>query len=246
MKQIQLDVHTHSIASGHAYGTITEMVAEASKKGLKMLGITEHAQGIPGTCKDIYFSNMKVVPRQMFGVELLLGAEINILNYEGALSMAPKYIRHLDIRIAGIHDMCYAIGTIQNNTDAIIAAIKNPQIDLISHPDDGNCPLDYEQVVCAAKKYHTLLEVNNNAARSSTRKNVSENIKSMLKLCKQYEQPVILSSDAHYMNDIANFDHIEMLLEEVEFPEELILNYSITDFKEYLLVNRRKEQVTQK
>ena len=38
-----LDVHTHTIASGHAYNTIKEMAQSASEKGLELLGITEHA-----------------------------------------------------------------------------------------------------------------------------------------------------------------------------------------------------------
>jgi hypothetical protein len=37
-----LDVHTHTIVSGHAFSTVNEMVAEAKSKGLKVYGITEH------------------------------------------------------------------------------------------------------------------------------------------------------------------------------------------------------------
>ena len=38
-----LDVHTHTVASGHAFSTLQEMAVAASEKGLKLLGITEHA-----------------------------------------------------------------------------------------------------------------------------------------------------------------------------------------------------------
>ncbi|MEW9095301.1 MAG: hypothetical protein AB2417_09495 [Clostridiaceae bacterium] len=124
---------THTVASGHAYSSIREMAKEASKKELKLLGITEHAQGIPGTCSNIYFENLRVVPREMYGVELMLGAEINILDYHGKLSMEDRLIDKLDIRIAGIHNHCYTPGTIEQNTNAVIEAIKNPRIDIISH-----------------------------------------------------------------------------------------------------------------
>ncbi len=73
-----LDVHTHTIASGHSYSTIREMANMAAGKGLVLLGITEHGPRMPGTCHSFYFSNLKVVPRQMCGVELLLGVELNI------------------------------------------------------------------------------------------------------------------------------------------------------------------------
>jgi len=97
----ELDVHTHTIASGHAFSTLQEMAKAASDKGLKLLGITEHSSGIPGSCDPIYFRNLHVVPRQMYGIELLLGAEINILDTAGHLDMDEFYLQKLDLRIAG-------------------------------------------------------------------------------------------------------------------------------------------------
>ena len=97
-----LDVHTHTVASGHAFSTLQEMAVAASEKGLKLLGITEHAPGIPGTCSPIYFRNLHVVPRRIYGVELLLGAELNIIDYKGTIDMGEEYFPMLDIRIAGI------------------------------------------------------------------------------------------------------------------------------------------------
>lgn len=235
----ELDVHTHTIASGHSYSSIREMAKEASKKGLKLLGITEHAQGIPGTCSDIYFENLRVVPREMYGVELMLGAEINILDYNGKLSMEDRLIDKLDIRIAGIHNLCYTPGTIEQNTNAVIEAIKNPKIDIISHPDDGLCPLDYNLVVQAAKKYNTLLEINNNSINPiNDRKNARANCIHMLKLCEKYEVQIILASDAHVDTDVANFILAYEVLQEADFPEDLIINYSVIDFKKKIAQNR--------
>ena len=48
--KIALDVHTHTVASGHAYSSLQEMAMRAAAKGIQILGITEHAPGIPGTC----------------------------------------------------------------------------------------------------------------------------------------------------------------------------------------------------
>ena len=50
MKKISLDVHTHTIMSGHAYSSLQEMVAAAQQKGLDILGITEHAPDRLATC----------------------------------------------------------------------------------------------------------------------------------------------------------------------------------------------------
>ena len=240
--KFELDVHTHTIASGHAYGTITEMARAASKKGLKILGITEHAHNMPGTCDDLYFVNLRVVPREMYGVKLMLGAELNIMDYEGTIDLPDRILERLDLRIASIHGNLYPIGTRQHNTAAVINAMKNPKIDFIGHPDDSNCPLDYEQLVQASREYHTLLEINNNSLRSPTRKNVKENILSILKMCEKYEVPVIMNSDAHYMTDVANADHSMPAVQEAGFPRELILNYYADRFEAYIADNRAREK----
>ena len=40
--RIMLDLHTHTLASGHAYGTVRENALAASEKGLIGMGVTEH------------------------------------------------------------------------------------------------------------------------------------------------------------------------------------------------------------
>ena len=64
----------------------------------------------------------------------------------------------------------------------------------------------------------------------------------ILELCKAYEVPVILNSDAHFMTDIANTDHSMPVVEETGFPKELILNYSAEKFLAYLAENRMRGQ----
>ena len=38
----------------------------------------------------------------------------------------------LDIRVAGIHSLCYEYGTIEENTHGMVQAISNPFIHIIS------------------------------------------------------------------------------------------------------------------
>ena len=237
-KNIKLDVHTHTIASGHAFSTIQEMAMAAKEKGLKLLGITEHAPGIPGTCETIYFRNLHVVPREMYGIKLLLGAEINILDGEGNLDMDDELMSKLDLRIAGIHSLCYKWGTREENTHGMIKAIGNPYINIISHPGDGTADLDFEPIVLAAKENHTLLEINNSSLKPIRKKlYAKDNNIEILKLCKRYEVPVILGSDAHISFDIANYEYLPHLLNETEFPDSLIINTSVEQFKSYLNLN---------
>ena len=50
------DIHTHSIASGHGTNcTISDMAKEAGRKGLKLLGISDHG---PGTLEHLLISEV--------------------------------------------------------------------------------------------------------------------------------------------------------------------------------------------
>lgn len=232
---IKLDIHTHTIASGHAFSTLQEMARAAAEKKLQILGITEHAPGIPGTCAPIYFRNLHVVPRQLYGVELLLGAELNILDYEGNVDLGEAYFPMLDVKIAGIHSLCYTPGSIDQNTAAMIGAIRNPQVNIISHPGDGTALLHFEPIVKAAKEYRTLLEINNSSLNPVRKKEgARQNNLDILALCKRYEVPVILGSDAHISFDIARYDHIYELLRITEFPQALIVNDKPELFRSFL------------
>lgn len=236
-----LDVHTHTIASGHAYNTIMEMAKAAFDKGLHLLGITEHAPAMPGSCNTIYFHNLKVVPRLLCGIEVMFGAELNILDYDGHVDLDLRSLKQLDLKIASMHSYCINPGTKAENTRAVLGAIRNPLVDIIGHPDEGCFALEYEAVVEAAKETNTLLEVNNNSLNpNGARKGARENLIKMLELCRQYEQPVVMNSDAHVFCDVGRHDFSEKLIEELGFPEELIVNRSVDVFKEY--INRKKEQ----
>ena len=235
MKKILLDVHTHTIMSGHAYSSLQEMVTAAQQKGLDILGITEHAPGIPGTCDPIYFRNLHVVPRQMGSLRLLLGAELNILDTKGTLDLDESYYKRLDLRIAGIHLLCWEGGTIEENTDGMLAAIRNPWTQIISHPGDGTAELLFEPIVLAAKETKTLLEINNSSLNPNRKKDSAlVNNLEILRLCKRYEVPIILGSDAHISFDIADYGFIWPLLAETEFPDELIVNYDADRFLQFL------------
>ncbi len=236
-----LDVHTHTVASGHAYNSMMEMAKAGFAGGLKLLGITEHAPMMPGSCGKLYFHNLKVVPRLLCGIEVMLGAECNIMDYEGHLDLDPDSMEQLDLNIASLHTVCLKPGSIEENTRAVLGAIKDPHIDIIGHPDDGVYPLDYKPIVEAAKEYQTLLEVNNNSLNPmGVRKHTRNNLIAMLTLCAEYEQPVVMDSAAHVFSEVGRRDFSPALLNEVEFPADLLVNRSVNVFKNYLRERREK------
>lgn len=231
-----IDTHTHTIASGHAYNTILEMAKAASDKGIKILGITDHSKAMPDACGDFYFMNLKAMDREAYGVELLLGVELNIIDFNGKVDLPSRYIKEMDIVIASLHTPCIQPGTLEENTNAIIKCCENPLIHIIGHPDDGSYELDMERIVKSAKETGTILELNNNSI--VFRKNARENDKKMLVLCKQENVPIVIGSDAHAIGKVGENANAMELIHEVDFPKELILNYYPEKLKEYLRKNR--------
>lgn len=230
-----MDLHTHTIASGHAYNTLYEMVHAAADKKVQLLGVTDHAPMVPGACHPFYFRNFRVIPRVLFGVNLMMGCELNIIDYDGTIDLEPEYRKRLDFAIASIHEQCYEVGSTAQNTAAYLAAMKNPDVHIIGHPDDGRVPVDFETLVCAAKEAHVLLEFNASSLHPrSHRVNSRANYITMLELCRRYQVSIILDSDAHCAEDVAEHSRAHALLREIDFPEELVVNSSMEKAAEYI------------
>lgn len=234
-----LDLHTHTTASGHAYNTLYEMARAASEKGLALFGCSDHAPAMPGSCHYFHFINFKVIPRTICGVKIMMGTELNIMDYDGKVDMEQGILENLDYAIASLHPPCIDSGTTAQNTSAYLGVLNNPAIQIIGHPDDSRFPVDYDTLTAAAREHHKLLEVNNSSLNPmSFRPGARENYMKMLDLCIRYQTPVIINSDAHCEADTGNHDYAWKLLEEIHFPDELIVNHSIERLASYIPIVR--------
>lgn len=234
MKSI-IDLHTHAIASGHAYSTVKENIEYAKINGLKYYGLSDHGIDMPGGPHLFYFHNLKAIPNEVDGIRILKGMEANIIDYDGNIDVeSDKYANNLDYVIASLHNVCLAPGTKEENTRAILNAMENKLVKIIGHPDDGRYELDYEPIVKKAKEKNILLEVNNSSLNSgSFRPNARENYINLLRLCKDYKVRIILGSDAHICYQVGIFDNAQSLLEELDFPTELVINYNEDEIREF-------------
>jgi len=235
--EIKIDTHGHTLASGHAYSTIQEMARAGKRAGLQMMALTEHAPEMPGTCGDFYFYNLSVIPREYQGIEILFGAELNILDEKGGVDLPEELYQHLDIVIASIHPFItnFETKSMTEVTRAYVEAMKKPFINIIGHPDDSRALPDYEILVRTAKETGTLLEANNSSLQpGSFRQGARENLLTMLDLCKQYEVAITTGSDAHIDIDVGNFSSVIELFNYCDFPEELVVTTDIEKIRPYL------------
>lgn len=231
-----LDIHTHTIASGHAYNTIYEMADYGKSLGMEILGISEHAPEMPGSCHQFYFDNLRVMPRLIHGQKMMFGVELNIMDRDGKVDIADNTLERLDYSLASMHTPCFKDKRTTENIMAGYEAIcKNPYVTVIGHPDDGRFPIDHETFVLMAKEGHKLIEINNNSLNpDGFRPNTRENSRLILKYCMKYQVPVILNSDAHVCIDLMNHQFSWDLIKEVQFPAELIVNGNLALFLSYL------------
>lgn len=218
-----VDVHTHTIVSGHAYTTLLENAEYASKMGLKILGTTEHGPEMPGAPHLWYFENFAVLPRRIYDVTMLHGCEANIIDYKGNIDLPESTAKKLDIIIASLHDPCIKPGTIEENTEALLKAMENPYIDIIGHSGNPKFPIYEEEVVKKAKEKNILMEINNSSFKTS-RKGSAPICRKIAELCIKHGTKVILGSDSHVCFTIGNFDMASSLIEDISMPEELIMN----------------------
>jgi putative hydrolase len=236
MDMYVIDPHCHTVASGHAYSTVSEYAEEAMKKGLPSFAVTDHAPAMPGSAGYLYFHNLVSIPNQMYGVTVFTGVELNILDADGAVDLQESVYKKLNVVIAGLHVPCFAPTNAEIHTQAVIAAMRNPLIKIIAHLGDPRYPIDAEAVIKAAETTGTAIEINNaslnpeNNVRSGGEKMVRE----IALECKRRRVPVIMGSDAHCHYNVGLLEHAVKLLQEINFPHELVLNRSMEAFTQLI------------
>lgn len=238
--ELLVDLHTHTIASGHAYSTITENAHAASRRGIKLLGMTDHGPSMPGAPHLFHFDNLSIIPDELYGVKILPGVEANITNHEGDLDMPLKYLAYLNLILVGLHPICYPGGTCEQNTQAYINAMENPYTDMMVHPGRPDFEMDLEKIAHASARLNIPVEVNNSSLSTIREKDrARDNCRSIARYMVKYKSPVILGSDAHFWDRVGEFSDALVLVQEAGISEHQILNTSPDRVLDYLATRRK-------
>lgn len=229
---IVADLHLHTIASQHAYSTITEYAKFAFSNNLKVIGITDHGPAMTDGPFEYYFMNLRILPDYIEGVRVLKGIELNILDDEGAVDLRSTVLSCLDYAIASYHPgTSPAYYTKQQFTNGYINVMDKNKVRILGHIDNPAVPIDYEAVLLKAKEKNVLIEVNN-ASYGYIRPGSYELGLELFTMAKKIGNKIILNSDSHYHEQIGMLDKSIQLVKEIDYPEELIVNTNINKFKE--------------
>ncbi len=227
-----LDGHTHTLACGHAYNTLSELAQEAARKNLEMICLTEHGPALPEAPQAVFFANYRIIPSVINNVRILKGIESNILDTDGKVDVPLEAKDSIEIISASLHLPLFTPKTKKDNTSAVLGAINNPEIDFLCHLGNPLYDLDYEAILQEAKKHNTLIEINNGTFL--VRKGSKANCQWIANRCKELDIPIIIGSDTHFVSDIGNFKYVDALLDDVDFPDELIINLETKRLVDYL------------
>ena len=251
-----IDIHTHSIASMHAYSTIREIATMAKEKGLALVGISDHAPALPGTFHEMYFRNFKVIRPAAYGIDIIMGAELNVMDYEGRVDLPERVLQKMHYAIASLHDIVIAPGTQEENTRALLGAMANPYVTVIGHPDNPAYPVDFnalaraagateqEVLARAAAAEHVLIEANNASHNPNGPRVGSELLaRDLLAACRRHGAHILIGSDAHIDIDVGEHSHTHAILADIDFPEELVLNSDPARLKAWIAERHARNSV---
>ena len=236
--QLAADLHVHSIASGHAYSTITENARAGKERGLAAIAITDHGPSLPGASHLYHLGNMKVLPPDIEGIRVLHGVEANVLDRDGKLDVPDFYLLRLDIVLAGLHTLCSPYGSIEENTRMLIKTIENPWVDVVVHPGNPEYEVDLEKAVQAAAAAGTALEINNSSLTVS-RKGSECNCLLVARLALRYGARLMVGTDSHYHTRVGDFSSALALLDEAGVTEDLVINTSMSKVEDYLAMRHK-------
>jgi len=239
--RIKTDLHTHTISSGHGYSTVREICSEAQRRGIEMIGVTDHGPAMPGGPHVYHFTNLVVMPRMLSGVKILRSAECNIIDADGGLDLDGRVLDILDIVHAGMHPFTgYEGASVEDNTRALLGAINGGRIDVLVHPGNPRFPFDHRTVIEAATSKGVLLEINNSSF-TVVRKGSIDNCRLIITEAMRSGAGIVVGTDAHDASGVGVYDKALELVDEVGFPEDRIVNRDAESVLRFLKERGRKD-----
>ena len=231
--KIIADLHTHTIASTHAYSTVTEMAQAAADAGLYALALTDHGRKMPGAPGAYYFESLGLIPKELFGVRILKGMEANITDYEGNIDCEDSLASKLDWIVASMHTITIeGQPSFEKCTNAYLKLADNQHINAVGHSGTEVFKYDYEKVIPQLAKNGILIEINNSTF--NFKKSSMSNCIDIIKICKKNNARIVVDTDAHFSTYVGRAEPALKVLKDLDFPQKLIVNGSVETMQAYM------------
>ncbi|MGX9416711.1 PHP domain-containing protein [Vibrio sp. RC27] len=231
---LEVDTHTHTIASGHAYSTLIENAKVARENGLKIMCATDHAELMPGAPHPWFFVNQKVLPRFIENVAIIRGVESNIIDETGNIDIQPFMDQNLDWIIASFHEPVFAPNNTKNHTTALLNVIKNGRVDALGHLGNPRFDFDFDEVISCAAEHNVAIELNNSTLLGHSRVGSIDRCYKIGEIAKQYNAFITTGSDAHFCDAIGKLDLAQALINKVGIDSQQVITHRASQFLSFL------------
>ncbi len=213
MLEFPHDVHTHTIYSD-GVGEVGEVVTEAERKGLKLLGVSDHSHYLTERSIKKYLREI----REWNGeseVTVLAGIEVNITS--SGIDISPWAASKFDYVIASVHEWLEApsqyIGLVK-------MAFLNEDVDVIGHFGANFSYIGFP----SGEEMQEVLELAESTGKAfeiSSRYRVPE--VDFVRECIRRGIKLVFASDAHRPKDVGNVSWSERIFKRAGGSKEDLL-----------------------
>jgi DNA polymerase (family 10) len=219
------DFHLHTSLSGDGRSSLDEMVAAAMACGIRVLAVTDHAEGtVSGVGRQAFLeqrAKIRALQAQLGeSLTLLHGVELNI-GPSGELDYDLEFRRGFDWCLASVHDHLNLDRAAQ--TKRIVAAMRDPTVRMIGHLTTrmigGRPPIDLDPdaIFTAAEETGTALEVNGALPRLDLSVE-------WLRRARDRKVTFLLDSDAHQAAELERVRYAKLNAERAGVDPEKVAN----------------------
>ena len=207
-EDIRGDLHIHSDWDGGS-NSIEKIAETARERGYQYVGIADHTKflkierGLDE--KKIRERNREIDRLNERGKKaslpfrILKGCEANIMN-DGSIDIRDEVLAELDFVIAGIHSQFKM--TRAEMTGRIIRALRNPHVDILSHPTGrilkrrDEYEADFDHLLKVAREEGKILEINAYPERLDLNDaNIMKAVQAGVRM--------VVNTDAHHVDQLA-------------------------------------------
>ncbi|MFH1894944.1 MAG: DNA polymerase/3'-5' exonuclease PolX [Patescibacteria group bacterium] len=206
-QDIKGDLHCHSDWDG-GVNSIENLAKAAMDLGYEYLGISDHTKFLKierGLDEKQLEDRNKEIDKlnegfrvKGLGFRVLKGCEANILN-DGSIDIKDETLKKLDFVIAGVHSSLKM--SREKMTERMIVVMRNPNVDIISHPTGrilkkrDEYEIDFDKILKVAKETGTILEI------SAWHERLDLNDKKIRK-AKTAGVKMVINTDAHQKDQL--------------------------------------------
>ena len=195
-----------------------------------------------GTLGWIHFNLGNRAPEHIAGVRCLWGVELNVIDADGNVDLPDETLERLDIVLVGFHgagaftDLGY-----DANTTAVIRALDNPLIDVLTHPMHPQFPCDRDAILQAALERGVLPELNLSYLVKFGKVHLPD-FQKIVDMARAHDSKLLVNSDAHFLHEIGDETQLHAYWNALDLDESILLNADLNALQSWLKTGRRRHR----